>query len=434
MSAFFSLLKSFNSPFSSRSKARTHCRDTFTAEALEVRMLPAATVTASLSRGVLTIEGTPNNDVIVVHQSSGAVRIDNCNINVNGTPYSSISSSSVTSIQINGLQGDDYLSVGGSTGYDAVAIPTTIWGGYGNDILIGGNAGDTLWGNAGSDRLFGQGGNDFLGGGTAGQSGATVAERDQFSGGDGFDKFSDGFDFNQWIYAGLDITDIRQNQSPTCSTLSTLAAAVRVGISFGAPKISYLGNYVYNVKVYEGARAVYEKVTFDGTWSDNDPTPAVDSNGYNLPEFWTILMQRARMEHFYGVNWSTNMTQADWDRASSRGGGTLYDPATAIKQMHGWAASNFSTTAVSAQRLANTLAANKMVVAATPPGNRNAALVNNHAYTVVNCYMSSGVWYVRVYNPWGFDGGSTVDGANDGYRTMTFSTFQSSFSFMSMMS
>jgi hypothetical protein len=132
MSALVTRLKALCNPIAGRTTARRSRRGSLPAETLEVRMLPAATLTASLSKGVLTVEGTANNDVIVVHQNNGIagsyMSIDNCNINVNGKLVSTVGSSSVTSIQINGLQGDDFISVGGSTSYDAVSIPATLWG------------------------------------------------------------------------------------------------------------------------------------------------------------------------------------------------------------------------------------------------------------------------------------------------------------------
>jgi serralysin len=91
--------------------------------------------------------------------------------------------------------------------YQAVSAPSTVWGGAGNDTLLGGNAADTLWGNSGQDYLYGYGGDDFLAGGTAGVDGATVAEKDYFWGGDGFDKYSDGFDFRKWIHDGARASD-----------------------------------------------------------------------------------------------------------------------------------------------------------------------------------------------------------------------------------
>lgn len=68
--------------------------------------------------------------------------------------------SGVTNAVVYGNGGDDFISAhlivfnipGGLT------LPVTLYGGAGNDILIGGEAGDTLYGGAGNDILVGGGG------------------------------------------------------------------------------------------------------------------------------------------------------------------------------------------------------------------------------------------------------------------------------------
>ncbi|MCA9054672.1 MAG: hypothetical protein KDA75_12595, partial [Planctomycetaceae bacterium] len=407
-------------------------------EVLEDRRLPAAALTATLSGGVLKVEGTEKADTIRVRQSNGltgtTISVDGIKINVSGKAVSSVNFYSVTKIEVRALGGDDYINLHVSD-YEAVSIKSTVWGHAGNDRIYGGNGNDTLYGNAGSDKLYGYSGDDFLSGGTAGVSGATLAEKDLFWGGTGFDKYSDGFDFKKWVYNGQSASDINQEGSPTCQTLATLASAVTAGIDFAGSKITYLGNYVYNVKLYEAGKAVYEKVTFDGTWSDNDPAPRVDSNGYSTPEFWTILMQRARLEHFYNINWSTKMTDAAWDAANTKYGG-LYSVQKAIQQMHGWKTGAKASSGVSGQWIKDALAAKKVVILSTPGDKKKAdrtpsGLVTGHAYAVVSAFQQNGVWKVKVYNPWGTDGTLTnnskttaKDGTDDGYITLTLSEVQ----------
>ncbi|WP_437203446.1 C2 family cysteine protease [Planctomicrobium sp. SH664] len=405
-------------------------------ETLEVRMLPAATLTATLTKGVLEIEGTSKADTIKVRQSNGLagtfISIDNCKISSGGKLLSSVSSSAITKIEIQGLAGNDIINLH-VTSFEAVSIPATVWGGTGDDTISGGTGNDTLFGNAGSDVIFGNAGNDFLHGGTAGVGGATVAEKDRLVGGAGFDKYSDGFDFKNWIVGGISVTDINQENSPTCQTLATLSAAVTAGISFASPKISYLGNNNYSVKLYDNGNAVYETVNFDGTWSDNDPSPSMDSKGYLNAEYWTILMQRARLERFYKIDWSTNMTEADWDRANSKNGGTLYSVSTAMKQMHGGTTNTVPASLTTGQVLADALKKKTMIVAGTSGSTKketnSVGLVTGHAYTVVSATKDKkGAWTVKVYNPWGTDGGSIKDTTNDGYVTLTLSQFQNGFS------
>lgn len=403
-------------------------------ERFERRDLMSAT--ATLAGGVLSVYGTDSADTINVRQGNGIagsfLSVDGTQIKVGTKTQGSVSVSSVSRIEIYAYGGNDYVSLHVSN-YEAVNVPATVWGGTGKDTISGGNGNDTLWGNAGEDWLYGYDGDDFLGAGTAGVDGATVAEKDYLWGGAGFNKFSDGFDFSNWIYQGVSVTDINQQGSPTCVTLATLASAVDAGIGFGDPKITALGNNNFSVKLYNNGKAEYETVNFNGTWSDNDPAPSVDSSGKTNPEFWTILMQRARLEHFYGIDWSKKMTDADWDKASNAHGGKLYDVQTAIKQLHGWTTTYNTTSNVTAQSLADAVNRGDIVVADTPGSGKKidsgTGLITSHAYAVTNVYKDNkGNWFVQVYNPWGHDtNGAAKDGVNDGYITLKFADFKANF-------
>ncbi len=402
---------------------------------LEGRDLPAAVLSASLISGVLKLEGTSGNDTIIIRETSGptgeSISIDGCKIAVNGQLRSAVSASAVGRVEVRALGGNDRVSLHASA-YEAVSVAASLWGGSGNDVLIGGEGADTIYGNAGWDTLSGYGGDDFLYGGTAGIEGATVAEKDKFFGGAGFDRYNDAFNLSQWLYNGASISDVNQQDSPTCQTLAALAAAVRAGIGFGGPKITALGNN-YSVKLYDNGNPVYETVRFDGTWSDYDPAPSVDAGGYSNPEFWTILMQRARMERFYGVDWARKMTSADWDAVNAAKGGTLYSTATAIRQLYGWQANWSSIGSVSAQGLATALSQGQLVIASSLNDAKQIStatgVVSKHAYAVTSVYKTStGAWQVRLYNPWGEDGnGLPRDGVNDGYVTLSWTEFRANF-------
>lgn len=406
-------------------------------EQLESRQVLAASVTASLSnKGVLTIQGTENGDHLYVRQINGIastfISVDNCQISVKGKMCDAVDVNDVKKIVIRGNGGDDSIALH-VTDYDAVSIDAEVQGGTGNDSIWGGNGDDSLSGNAGQDYLWGYGGDDLLNGGTV-ASGGTVAERDYFWGGEGFDTYSDAFDQTKWTYQGVSVNDIQQEGSPTCQTLATLAAAVNAGINFNTPKITHLGGTSYSVRVYENGKAVNETVKFDGTWNDNDPSPSVDAKGMINPEFWTILMQRARLEHFYKVDSSQEMTQADWDKVNEKSKNGLYNVETAMRQMHGWKTTDSDIGDVSAKALAKAQDEGAMIVAGTPgEGKKKTAnstgIVSGHAYAVTNVFKDSqGKWSVQVYNPWGHDGhGTPRDGQNDGFLTLTWSEFTANF-------
>jgi hypothetical protein len=147
-------------------------------ESLEERSLLSGSIT--LVNKVVTITGTDMNDVATVR------------INLNGTPTNSSDDkvvvtlisggakfgqpvkfpiSSVKSISFHGLDGDDTFT-------NFTSLPSTAFGGNGNDTLNGGAGRDDFNGGAGDDSLSGGKGNDFLDGGDG---------SDDINGGDGND-------------------------------------------------------------------------------------------------------------------------------------------------------------------------------------------------------------------------------------------------------
>ncbi|MCI0360436.1 MAG: hypothetical protein L0211_18320 [Planctomycetaceae bacterium] len=133
----------------------------------------------SVVEGVLTIEGTNQNDriMVCVANETGAL-----NVYFNGAAPTLFDPASVdapfTSIVINGNGGNDRVSVG-----EGVLLGATINGGAGNDWVWGGGGDDTIHGDHGNDHVYGRGGNDFLGG---------DAGNDKVWGGDGDDHMEGG--------------------------------------------------------------------------------------------------------------------------------------------------------------------------------------------------------------------------------------------------
>lgn len=101
-----------------------------------------------LLNGVLSILGTPGNDAIGVTATATTVTA-NCNGNLR-----TMSTAGVTRIAVDGLAGDDTVTLG--TG----AVGGLLMGGAGNDTLVGGAGNDSLVGNAGADDLRGGLGTD----------------------------------------------------------------------------------------------------------------------------------------------------------------------------------------------------------------------------------------------------------------------------------
>ncbi|MBC7817287.1 MAG: hypothetical protein IAG10_10395, partial [Planctomycetaceae bacterium] len=233
-------------------------------ESLEVRCLPAVTVSGSATAPVLTVT---NGDDLVISQNganltydlglgAGAVAFGGAQGSVTSLRItcSSSSSSSGNTIQLalsssDGLSGSFRVTVTGNGGADlidasATDFPVSLNGGSMNDTLMGGSGNDTLDGSTnddqltggdGSDTLFGNSGNDVLSGGDgdddldggtgnddlSGNAGDDLClggnDRDTISGGDDNDVVNGqagddsvmGDEGNDYVYggAGADYVD-----------------------------------------------------------------------------------------------------------------------------------------------------------------------------------------------------------------------------------
>jgi Ca2+-binding RTX toxin-like protein len=106
-----------------------------------------------LASGKLTVSGTGGADPVRLTQSGTTL---NARI---GTVSQTFSTTAITSILVQALDGDDLVTVG--PGVRGVRIE----GGAGNDTLIGGANADSLFGQSGNDLLIGGAGADSLDGG-----------------------------------------------------------------------------------------------------------------------------------------------------------------------------------------------------------------------------------------------------------------------------
>ncbi len=413
-------------------------------EPLEDRSLPATGITAALSGGVLSIQGTSGNDTIIVRQINNQLSIDNVRIQYGTTSYASLPTSNVQKIEVRGLDGNDriYLNSGNNPSQQAITKPTEAWTGNGADIIWGADGPCTLHGGAGPDTLYAGAGADVLYAGTGNASLVGGAGHDTLIGGpgndtlignSGSDVLKGGAGFNTYhekftpsapFFRGESVSDIRQDLSPTCQTLAALAAGVRAGIDF-SKQITYIGGTSYVVSVMKGNQITHQTVQFNGTWTDNDPQPALNEYGWVVPEFWTILMQRARLQSL-GINYSQPMTQAQWDQADANTGYLLYSVGNAIYSLTGQRTQmSFvsSTTPQSLQTILNR--STGMAVASTySDASRltpSAGLIADHAYTLLKVYLESGVWNLQIYNP---------AGRNGGLSTITWSVFAQSFQYV----
>lgn len=128
--------------------------EAFSVERLENRAL----LTATIFRGTLSIRGTAGDDVIEVRRSADAANV--LQVVENGRVTFSRAASAVRQIRIDGGDGHDEITVNQANG--AIAIPTTIRGGRGNDLLQGGSGTNQIDGGLDRDGFQPGGGRDVV--------------------------------------------------------------------------------------------------------------------------------------------------------------------------------------------------------------------------------------------------------------------------------
>jgi len=432
-------------------------------------------VTASVRQGVLTVIGTTGADVINVRQGPGVVSVDG---------VGSFAAASIGHIVAYGQAGDDTISLNGTS------IPATVFGGDGNDTLIGSTGNDWLFGENGNDRLLGNtgddlifagNGNDILDGGLGndrllgdygddwlnGSAGDDTlfggAGRDTMYGGDGFDRYQDDYvaptsaaDATRAITArqGAETVDalpddVDQALGYTCSFMSALASFAR-NRSDVASRINYdRAANQYRVPMFVNDHAVSVAVNFNGSWTDNDPSPG-PAAADGRRDYWTLIYQRAFLQAL-NVNTSSNDASQWAVQGTNASQVTLQNwryPAIALMTLTGRpTAIGNNLTDNEKQLLEDALHGGQDIIANTwttpehQAATQNAGLVFSHAYTVVNVGTDNSGGFVVLRNPWGVDapagalnGWSTADRVaftlgndSDGYVKVSWNTFKQLF-------
>jgi Ca2+-binding RTX toxin-like protein len=126
--------------------------------------------------------GTGGNDTIEIQLTKNTILL--CK---NGCKISTFTLSQVGKIVFFGSGGNDTLKMPTN-----VNRPFEVYGGAGNDTLIGGIAGDILDGGLGDDKIYGGGGNDILRGGGGNDYLDGGIGDDLLLGGDGADQLLGG--------------------------------------------------------------------------------------------------------------------------------------------------------------------------------------------------------------------------------------------------
>ena len=115
----------------------------------------AGTASATLVNGELYVNGTSRADNIRIVNRFGGLTVTS-----NGRLLGRFNQSLVSHFTVDAGAGNDVVTLVN------VNVSSDLYGGRGNDILIGGDAADRIWGEDGWDTLFGGAGNDMLDGGS----------------------------------------------------------------------------------------------------------------------------------------------------------------------------------------------------------------------------------------------------------------------------
>ena len=144
-----------------RSRRRRPALGAMPPDLLDARILPAVTAVFSATTGILVVTGdATNNSMTVSRDAAGSILVDGGQVRVvGGRP----TVANTRLIEMFGQSGNDVLSVDETNG----PMPASnLFGGDGDDTLVGGSAADLLFGQSGNDTLLGKGGDDLLFGGS----------------------------------------------------------------------------------------------------------------------------------------------------------------------------------------------------------------------------------------------------------------------------
>lgn len=171
-----------------------------TLETLECRRLLSASLSAG---GTLTITGSNFFDnVIISKDPASPTTLVVSEKRKNLAPViTTFAISSINSIAVNLNDGDDQFVIDDTFG-GVLAVPRTIDGGAGNDMISGGRGADTILGGIGNDTLSGRQGDDSIDGGTGNDFIHAGAGNDTVLGGDGNDSI-EGCDGNDLLFGGI---------------------------------------------------------------------------------------------------------------------------------------------------------------------------------------------------------------------------------------
>ncbi|MGE0258893.1 MAG: beta strand repeat-containing protein [Alphaproteobacteria bacterium] len=193
----------------------------------------AVTASFNAGAGLLSVFGDSlGNAIVISRNAAGTIRVNGGAVSiVGGTP--TVANTSL--IQIFGQAGDDTISLDESNGPLPAAF---LFGGDGNDTLMGGSGADLLFGQSGNDVLLGKGGNDQLFGGAGNDTLTGGPGDDQVFGEGGNDRMiwnpGDGSDLFEGG-DGFDTAEVNGGNGSETFTITANGARVRLDRVTPAP-------------------------------------------------------------------------------------------------------------------------------------------------------------------------------------------------------
>jgi Calpain family cysteine protease/RTX calcium-binding nonapeptide repeat (4 copies) len=426
--------------------------DTSCIEPLESRLLldgvPYTISTVRDGTGSrLLIYGTNAADGIFVRPAAGGLSVSDQNGNETTT------SGNFSSIEVHGRNGADSIHVIG-----AITLPTFLYGDAGRDSIFGGGGDDTIYSGAGRGSMAGRRGNDTL---ISMDNNSVVALR----GGAGNDSFwyntrpgegpsdvsaielANGFvhevhafaqsgvsaattagptanikladpivtnatfaykDFSDnplFSSAGPSPTDVRQGYVGDCYFMATLAAIARVNPDIIRQSVADLGDGTYAVRFRAGGLETYIRVDGDLPTSGNTPAYArLGAQGST----WVAILEKAFAYYRNGSG-----------TYASLGGGWMSEAFADF----GYGAESITsvTDGVALLNLIRTLLLQNKAVTLAVRNVAGTPLIANHAYTVDRVIVDAAgnPTFLRLRNPWGYDGAGSDSNYWDGYVKIT---------------
>jgi Ca2+-binding RTX toxin-like protein len=154
------------------------------------------------------VRATGGNDTLIGGNGNELLRGNGGSDSIDGGNGSDIAdysnNASSQAVSVNLLDGRANDSMGGT---DTLISIENVWGGAGNDTIIGGNGAESLWGNSGNDSLVGGDGADTLDGGSGSDTIMGGDGNEQIFGGSGSDSIDAGsgtFDIVRFNHTGAE--------------------------------------------------------------------------------------------------------------------------------------------------------------------------------------------------------------------------------------